>query len=263
MACPAGRTSRRTRTRTRRPTPTRRIRVLDGFNPEEGLLEFVRREGVTTIHAMPGRLNVIAGQTGIFRTIGRTAPRMAIRFPAGLLVNLGEEPKTSYPGKLPTTRMGTAALLRSAFSRAEAYGKKSAGKDKPPADAKLDALNLALGRKVPVFFAAHRADDIATALRLTEFRLDAQLHLATEGYLLADEIARAKVGVVLHPAMQRVGSSMETLNSQLAGAGVLAAKKIPLAMGTSFEGYVPKTRVLRTRRRSARSTASAMTGRWR
>jgi imidazolonepropionase-like amidohydrolase len=95
-------------------------------------------------------------------------------------------------------------------------------------------------------FAAHRADDIATALRLTrEFDLDARLHLATEGYLMADEIAKAKVPVILHPGMQRIGSSMETLNTQLAGAGVLAEKKIPLAMGTSFEGYVPKTRVLR------------------
>ena len=26
------------------------LRVIDGFNPDEGLLEYVRREGVTTIH---------------------------------------------------------------------------------------------------------------------------------------------------------------------------------------------------------------------
>ncbi len=222
------------------------LRVIDGFNPDEGLLEFVRREGVTTIHATPGRVNVIAGQTGVFRTIGRTAERSAIRFPAALLVNLGESAKGAYPGKLPTTRMGTTALLRGAFTKAQAYNRKASAKEKPPADAKLDALVLALNRKLPVMFAAHRADDIATALRLArEFNLDASLHLATEGYLMADEIAKAKVPVIIHPGMQRIGSSMETLNTQLANASVLAAKKIPLAMGTSFEGYVPKTRVLR------------------
>ena len=36
------------------------LRVLDGFNPNEPLLEFLRQQGVTTIHAVPGRNNVIA-----------------------------------------------------------------------------------------------------------------------------------------------------------------------------------------------------------
>ena len=95
------------------------LRVLDGFNPDEPLLEFIRREGVTVIHAVPGRANVIAGQTGIFRTAGRTAESMTLRFPAGILVNLGEVPKKTHPGKLPTTRMGTAALVRAAFTQAQ------------------------------------------------------------------------------------------------------------------------------------------------
>src|SRR6202040_3126329 len=87
------------------------LRVLDGFNPNEPLLEFLRSQGVTTIHAVPGRNNVIAGQTGVFRTSGVPAERMTLRFPAGILVNLGEVPKSSYPNKLPTTRMGTASLV--------------------------------------------------------------------------------------------------------------------------------------------------------
>jgi imidazolonepropionase-like amidohydrolase len=121
-----------------------------------------------------------------------------------------------------------------------------AGKDRPPADAKLEALALALARKVPVLFAAHRSDDILTALRIArEFGLDARLHLATEAYLVAGEIARAKVPVVLHPGMQRIGGSMETYHTQLTTAAVLAAKGVPLAIGTGFEAYVPKTRVLR------------------
>jgi imidazolonepropionase-like amidohydrolase len=222
------------------------VRVLDGFNPDETLLEYVRREGVTTIHAVPGRQNVFAGQSGLFRTTGRTADRMALRVPAGLLVNLGESPKTSYPNKAPTTRMGTAALVRSSLARARNYLRKRSGKEKPPADAKLDALAAALKKEIPVLFAAHRADDILTALRIAkEFDLDARLVLATEAYLVADEIARAKVPVVLHPTMQRVGANMETFHSQLCNACVLATKKVPLAIGSGFEGYVPKTRVLR------------------
>jgi imidazolonepropionase-like amidohydrolase len=226
------------------------LRVLDGFNPDEALLEYIRREGVTTIHALPGRANVIAGQTGIFRTAGRTAESMTLRFPAGILVNLGELPKSTYPNRLPTTRMGTAALVRSAFTQARNHmSKLAAAKDadkQPPANAKLEALGLALAKKVPVLFAAHRADDLETALRLAkEFGLSARLELATEGYRIADELARARVPVVVHPTMQRAGSSMETLHSHLCNAALLAKKKVPLAIGTGFEGYVPKTRVLR------------------
>jgi imidazolonepropionase-like amidohydrolase len=225
------------------------LRVLDGFNPAEPLLEYLCRQGVTVVHAVPGRANVIAGQTGVFRTHGRTADAMTLRFPAGILVNLGEVPKQSYPNRQPTTRMGTAALVRAAFTQAQNHQRKmaSAKEDKRPAPSpKLDALAVALAGKVPVIFAAHRADDLATALRLAgEFGLKARLDMATEGYLMADQLAAAKVPVVVHPTMQRAASSLETHHSQLCNAAVLAGRGVPLAVGTGYEGYVPKTRVLR------------------
>lgn len=225
------------------------LRVLDGFNPNEPLLEFLRRQGVTVIHALPGRANVLAGQTGIFRTQGRTAEQMALRAPAGLLVNLGEVPKASYAGRLPTTRMGTASLVRSVLAQAQNHARKrAAAKDpekQPPYNPKLEALEPVLARQVPVIFSAHRADDLATALRLAkEFDLRAVLDLATEGYLIAEDLATARVPVIVHPTMQRVGS-METFNSHLCNAALLARHQVPLAIGTGFEGYVPKTRVLR------------------
>jgi imidazolonepropionase-like amidohydrolase len=225
------------------------LRVLDAFNPNEALLEFLRREGVTMIRACPGRANVIAGQAGIFRTGGTTVEKMTVRFPAALLVNLGEHPKRSYPNKLPTTRMGTAALVRNAFVQAQADARKRAtAKDedkRPPRNLKLEALAQALDGKLPVIFAAQRADDLETALRLAkEFKLNAELDLAAEAYLMGDRIAAAKVPVVVHPTMQRP-AEMETFNSHLCNAAVLAEHRIPLAIGTGFESYVPKTRVVR------------------
>jgi imidazolonepropionase-like amidohydrolase len=222
------------------------LRVLDSFNPQEPLLQFIREQGVTVIHALPGRANVIAGQSGIFRTHGTTAEKMAVRFPAGLLVNLGEVPKTTYPGKLPGTRMGTASLVRTAFAQADAYGKKKAtAKEPPPPNLKHEALLPALKKKVPVVFSAHRADDLMTALRLAEeFDLRPMLSLATEGYLVADKLAALQVPVIVHPTMQRP-STPETFNGILGNAALLADRKVPLAICTAFEGYVPKTRVLR------------------
>jgi imidazolonepropionase-like amidohydrolase len=138
--------------------------------------------------------------------------------------------------------------VRTAFQAAQTYARKkaTAPKDKQPApNLKLDALALALKGDVPVYFSAHRADDLMTALRLAEeFRLRPVLGLATEGYLIADRIAARKVPVIVHPTMQRP-SSPETFNAHLGNAAALAGHKISIAIGTGFEGYVPKQRVLR------------------
>jgi imidazolonepropionase-like amidohydrolase len=224
------------------------LRVLDSFNPNEPLLDYIRRQGVTVIHAMPGRANVIGGQTGVFRTYGATAERMALKFPAGILVNLGEIPKGSYAGKLPSTRMGTAGIVRTVFSQAAGHARKRAAADedkRPPPNLKLEALEPALRGEIPVIFSAHRADDLLTSLRLArEFKLRPILSLATEGYLVAGALADAKAPVIVHPTMQRP-ATMETLNGCLGNAAALAEHKIPFVIGTAFEGYVPKTRVLR------------------
>ncbi len=222
------------------------LRVMDSFNPNEPLLQFIREHGVTVVHAMPGRANVIAGQTGIFRTHGRTAEQMKIRFPAGMLVNLGEVPKSTYPGKLPNTRMGTANLIRNALSAAQAYAQKKQGAKEPPTpNLKHEAMELVLKKKIPLILSGHRADDLMTGLRIAkEYDLNAMLTLATEGYLISDAILEAKVPVIVHPTMQRA-SSPETFHGHLGNAAFLVDRKIPTAICTAFEGYVPKTRVLR------------------
>jgi imidazolonepropionase-like amidohydrolase len=218
------------------------LRVMDGFNPVEPLLEFLQAQGITVVHTTPGRQNVIAGRSGIFRTDGPTIESAGLKPVAALLVNLGEAPKSAYKGKAPDTRMGTAAIIRKAFTDAQAY------KAKPPAakNPKLEALVPALEGKIPVYFAAHRKDDIQTALRIAaEFKLKPVIALGTEAYRMTDELKKAGVPVVVHPTMQRAGSSMETLHSFTGNAAALSAAKVPFTICTGFEGYVPKVRVLR------------------
>jgi imidazolonepropionase-like amidohydrolase len=221
-------------------------RILDSFNPNEPLLDFALAHGVTVVQACPGRANVIAGQAGIFRTHGQTVSEMTIRFPSAVVFNMGEVPKKSYPGKAPATRMATAAIVRGSLVAAANYKLKhaTAKPDSPPErNLKSEALAMLLDRKVPAIFSAHRADDIETALRLArEFQIDGVLDLATEGYLVADTIARAKLPVMVHPTMQRV-SSPETFHSTLTNATALADRGIRVSITSSFEGYVPKTRV--------------------
>jgi imidazolonepropionase-like amidohydrolase len=224
-------------------------RALDGFNPNEPHVQFIRQQGVTIVQACPGRANVIAGQAGIFRTAGRTVEQMTLRFPSAIVMNLGEIPKATYPNKYPNTRMGVAGLIRTALMQTQENARKKDSakeEDKRPArNPKIEALEPALKGEIPVLFAAHRANDIETALRIArEYHLKPVLTLATEGYLVADSIAAAKVPVVAHPTMQRIGS-LETYNTYLGNAAALAARGIPVSIGTAYEGYVPKQRVLR------------------
>lgn len=231
------------------------VRALDAFNPSEPLLRFLLEQGVTVIHATPGHANVIAGQTGVFRTHGSSVDSMTVRFPQALLFNLGASPKEAYKDKAPATRMGTAAILRNALQAAANYRRKQdaaakkTGKDgdadAPARDLKLESLSLALSQKIPAIFTAHQVEDLQTALRLSrEYDLKPILALATEGYLIRDQLKAANVPIIAHPPMQRVGN-WETYNSFVGNAAALSDSGLTVALCSSFEGYVPKTRVVR------------------
>jgi imidazolonepropionase-like amidohydrolase len=170
-----------------------------------------------------------------------------------MLFNLGEIPKKTYAEKKqpPTTRMGTAALIRQALLAAQHYDTQqrdtaTPGEDTKPADRDLqkEALAQVVRGELPALFTAHRADDILTAMRIAnEFGLQLILDAATEGYLITEAIQKASLPVLVHPTMQRI-SSPETLNTSVENAAILANKDILIAIQSGFESYVPKTRVV-------------------
>jgi imidazolonepropionase-like amidohydrolase len=219
------------------------LRAIDGFNPNEPLLDYALENGVTTFQTAPGHRNVIAGQAAIFKTRARTrtVDGMVIRPISAMLFTLGEAPKELYgtKGKAPTTRMGSAALIRRALVAAQNYEHK---KNAEP-DLKMQALLRVLHGEIPAVFTVHREDDILTALRIgKEFGLKVILDGATEGYLVAGEIAKANVPVIVSPTMIRA-SSFETRNATLENAALLADAHVKIAIQSGFEGYVPKTRL--------------------
>lgn len=231
---------------------TAHLRALDGFNPSETMLDFVRGYGVTTVRTGPGDLNPIAGQMAVFKTAGRLTESMALRPVAGMVFNLGERPKTTYGSRqqMPQTRMAVAAMIRTALAQTQAKisgadneGAESEGKTPPP-DLKVDALIPVLEGDMPAVFIAHRSDDIDTALRLAEeFGLDAQIAYATEAYLMRERLADAGVPLLVGPAMQRL-DGLQTNNASLENAALLHDAGIRFAFSTGHEAYVPKNRVL-------------------
>lgn len=236
------------------------VRAMDSFNPREKLLLYINTYGTTTVQAAPGITNPVAGQAGIFKTVGPktvgpTVEELAVKPVSAIVFNLGESPKSFYGAnhKAPTTRMMTAAIIRKTLLEAQAYQKKwadwNAGGKKddskePAKDLKLEPVAAALRGEIPAIFNAYRADDIDTAIRLAqEFKLKFMLSSVTEGYLEAPLIKRSGAAALVGPTLQRP-SSLETENVSLEDPAILAQAGIPVAIMTGYEGYVPKNRVL-------------------
>jgi len=221
------------------------LRAIDGLNPREPLLGWLLAHGVTVVQAGPGEANAIGGLAGVFKTTGGSVEAMTLRFPSALLFSLGERPKSTYAEakQAPMTRMGTAALIRSAL--AEARDGEDENDDEPPArDLHREALRRVLDREIPALFTARREDDIHTALRIgREFGLRVEIADGIDGYLMTDALLEAGVPVHVGPVMERLGG-IETLNASFENAAILADAGIPISFRSGYEAYVPKTRVV-------------------
>ena len=219
------------------------VRVLDAINPaDEGFRDAIGG-GVLTAGITPGSGNPIGGQTVAVHCWGRTVDDMVLRSPAGMKSALGENPKRVLGERRvnPSSRLGTAAAIRSAFVDTLNYLEKEKDQEQesaerkpvsPARDLKHEALGRVLRREIPWRQHCHRADDIATALRLAaEFGYDLVIDHGTEGYLIADKIAAAGVPVVTGPLIT-ARSKVELRNRTMANPGLLAAAGIMVAIAT-------------------------------
>ena len=182
------------------------VRAIDAVDPNEPGWKDALAGGVTTVNVNPGSGNPIGGQAVALHTHGRTVDEMVLRSPSGVKSALGENPKNVYKekGRTPSTRLGTALVIREAFLRAQGYMARRAEaerEDKPfTRDPHLDALALVLERTIPWRQHCHRTDDVATALRLAdEFGYDLVLDHGTEAHPLADQLAARGVPVLIGP----------------------------------------------------------------
>jgi imidazolonepropionase-like amidohydrolase len=219
---------------------TAQVRALDAINPADLGLRDAITGGVLAVNVNPGSANPIGGQTAAIKCWGRTVDEMVLREPAGLKSALGENPKRVYGERheTPSTRLGTAAVIRGAFVAAQNYQAKQAASassaERPVVerDLKLEALSRVLRREIPWRQHCHRADDIATAMRMArEFGYDLVIDHGTEAHLLADQIAAASIPVIIGPLFTS-RSKVELRNRSLANPGRLAAAGVTIAITT-------------------------------
>jgi imidazolonepropionase-like amidohydrolase len=171
---------------------------------------------------------------------------MVMRAPTGLKMALGENPKSVYKArdKTPSTRMGTAAVIRETLVRAQTYLEKQASaasdpeQEPPDENLRLESVALALRGEIPARIHAHRADDILTALRLAEeFGLRITVEHCTEGHKVTDELAAADVPALVGPTLIS-RSKMETRERSFATPGILDRAGVAVALITDHP-FVP------------------------
>jgi imidazolonepropionase-like amidohydrolase len=221
---------------------TAHVRAIDAINPADMAFRDAISGGVLAVNVNPGSGNPIGGQTVALKCWGRTVDEMALRQPSGMKSALGENPKRVYgeQKKSPSTRLGTAAVIRGALVAAANYLERiDAEQRKPEAerkpvdrDLKLEALGLVLRRQIPWRQHCHRADDIATAIRIAdEFGYDLVIDHGTEAHLLADIIAARGIPVIIGPLLTS-RSKVELRNRSLANPGRLAKAGVTIAITT-------------------------------
>ncbi|GAA1490374.1 amidohydrolase [Brachybacterium sacelli] len=207
-------------------------RAIDAINPVEIGFDDAIIGGVTAVNVNPGSGNPIGGLAVAIRTHGRVVDEMVLRSPSGLKAALGENPKRVYGERTqtPSTRLGVALTIRKAFATARAWmAKDEADRD---ADLVSEALAQVLTGEIPWRQHSHRADDIATALRIAEeFGYELVLDHGTESYLIADRIAAAGVPVLYGPLIVS-RSKVEVRHRTPKAPGILTAAGVKVSIIT-------------------------------
>lgn len=189
------------------------LRAGVAINPDSELLPVARAGGITTVLMRPTG-GVIAGQASLAKLAGWTATEMIEEYEQGLQLNWRGDKKTVEE---------LHAFLEEArlYLKLQAAAKKA--KQLPPiADPRFDALRPYLNREKPVFVEADSRKAIAEALLFAEKeKLKIIITGGTQAWLLADELKKRNVPVIVGPVMKRPLDSFDPFDAPYANPGRL------------------------------------------
>ncbi|HKP28049.1 MAG TPA: amidohydrolase family protein [Gemmatimonadales bacterium] len=181
--------------------------VNASFSPAEGIdalsltIGQTRTGGVTTTIATPGG-SFITGTASAIDLAGDKLDDMLVNRSTALVLDIGDGARGAGGG----SRAGGMARLRQLFDDALEYDRRKAEYNRGAtqelsAPAKeLEALLPALRGRMPVVIVANRRMDIENALRIArEYKLRLIIAGSIESWLVAKELAAAKVPVLVQP----------------------------------------------------------------
>lgn len=221
------------------------LRAIDAYNAYEGLVAILRSHGITTIHTGHGPGALISGQTMVAKTLNGTIDEVTLVPQKMLAFTLGSTVSRNFTK--PGTKAKGVAMLREELVKAQAWQQKSKAEDpekRPAPDLKMEALVQLLDGEFKALITAHTAVDIQSAFRLAEeFGFPLVLDGGAEIYQFTEQLKASGAELMLHPTMARASGDLKNMNMETAGN--LARAGIPFSLQSGYEGYVPKTRIIR------------------
>lgn len=214
--------------------------LADAFNPHSTLIAINRIEGITRAAVTPagaspdelGNVSQVLSGLGAIVNLGGNEASIDKRH-AMLVINTGERGGQLAGG----SRAAALQTLRGAFDDARDYADNKAAYDSgnrraySVSRADLEALQGVLSGEITVLALASRASDIRNLLELAaDYQLRLVIAGGTEAWLLADEIAAARVGIILS-AVANLPDGFDELNARLDSAAILADAGVPLSFG--------------------------------
>lgn len=195
--------------------------VAEGLDPSSIAIPVARLEGVTSSISKPA-LGLIPGQAVLIDLAGDRIEDMVAQSPVAMMADLGQGGKEAGGGSRARATQRLRRVLRDAleyekrrddFRKAQIQPLAASAED-------LEALLPVLKGKLPLFVIANRRSDIETALRIgQEFNLRMVIWGGAEGWMVAPELARAKVPVLLEPLTDV--PRFDALNARLDNATLL------------------------------------------
>lgn len=214
---------------------TPQLRAIDGINSMDVSFGEALRGGVTTVLTGPGSANPIGGSFAALKTDGICVDDMVINPCVAMKFALGENPKITYNTKerSPVTRMATAAILRETLLKTREYMEKREDPEEDMEfDFKYESLIPVIKGELPVQIHCHRADDIFTAIRISEeFSLKYILVHCTDGHLIADRLKAKNAPIIVGP-MLNTRSKPELMGMTAANAAILCKAGNTVALCT-------------------------------
>ncbi len=221
------------------------IDVSTAINPQAHAIANERAGGVTRALVVPDAAgSIFAGQGAVIDLGSDSAPVTRPR--AFQLVELGENGARRAGGSRPAAY----ALLKDAFAQAQDFARAPAsfdGRSKESLLTRADAAALAkvLDGSTPMAVHVERASDILQVLSLVRDYPKLRLVLigATEGWMVAREIAAAKVPVIA-AALADLPFSFEALAATESSVGRMTAAGVPVAISTIDVNTAPGEHIL-------------------
>jgi imidazolonepropionase-like amidohydrolase len=212
--------------------------VVDAFDPSSTAIPVTRVEGVTRALVVPGGTrHLIQGRAALFDLAGGHVPGSVTQSPAAMMASLGERGALLAGGSRASAMLRLRELLQDAVDFNRNRTAWNAGQRREYARGRLDleALRPVITGELPLAIQANRASDLLAAMRLAgEFKLKLVLIGAAEGWIVADEIARRKIPVVIKPLTNV--PTFDALNASLENAARLQAAGVQVAI-SSFETH--------------------------